>query len=97
MSSLTATIPGARRNEPAERTIFQSFDRLIGVERIRQHPSGNLEYGEHWFSSMTPPACASAWRMSAPRGSVHRQHGRSSILRSVSVKVLIVSPHELSS
>jgi hypothetical protein len=49
---------------------FQSRRKLIGVDQIRQQPNGRCETGEHWFSSMTPPACASAWRRSAPRGSV---------------------------
>jgi hypothetical protein len=95
MSSLSARrSPLRRQNEPLERTAFQSRCKLIGVDRIRQQPSGNLEYGEHWLSSMMPPACASAWRRSAPRGSVHCRHGKSSILRTVSAEVLIVSPHE---
>jgi hypothetical protein len=38
--------------------------RLISVDLTLQQPSGNREYGEHSFSLMTPPLCASAWRRS---------------------------------
>jgi hypothetical protein len=65
---------------------------MIGVDRIRQQSSGSRETGEHCRSSTMPPVCASAWRRSAPRGSVHRKQGRSSMLRTVSAEVLIVLP-----
>ena len=71
----------------------QSRYRLISVDRIRQQPNGSPETGEHCCSSTMPPVCASIWRRSSPRGSVHRQHGRSSIRRSVSVEVLISLGH----
>jgi hypothetical protein len=65
---------------------------MIGVDRIRQQPSGSREIGEHCRSSTMPPVCANAWRMSLPRGSWQRQQGRSSIPRTMSVELLIISP-----
>jgi hypothetical protein len=55
-SSLTATGPEREQNDPT----LQSRYRLISVDRIRQQPSGNREYGEHCFSSTMPPVCVSA-------------------------------------
>jgi hypothetical protein len=53
-------LPLRRQAEPAEPRHVSISHKLIGVDRIRQQPNGRREYGEHWSSSMTPPACASA-------------------------------------
>jgi hypothetical protein len=60
---------------------------MISVDRIRQQPSGSPELGEHCRSSTMPPACASAWRMSA----VHHQQGRSSTRRVTAAEAFVVS------